>query len=312
MLQLLFPTSRSGTNLLPVVVGSVHSATQGSATICLHFGFVAARNGDVFDAVERIAATITGDPSFDGSCRHYCGNVGDWFRSDPRRLRVFGDLGRYVTVTSALAGETDGGVTRTAVIAVASGLVYASPRRVSAICDDLTRMGFTQPCPARADRRERPFRLSRWIGASLAAWLDIMLVAIRPWLAGTPCADPPSLVGFVRRATGGLARGDPFASWSMFGSFWNGSSAIRFMLDLIVTSIPRGDRYVPLVSRKASARAYGVSRRHIGALVDHCLQVGWLCVVDGGLAFSPLGLLRLRLWVAREFAAAKLLIEADV
>jgi hypothetical protein len=200
-------------------------------------------------------------------------------------------------------------VTLAAITAIVSGLGYASPRRVRAICDNFTRVGLTARAAGQSDGRKRPLRFGCWFEESLLGWLDIMLAAIRPWMAWRPNADRATLLVLVYHFVARLQLQDPFLYWSDMRALTDHLAGYPLLLDIIASAALRNGNWVLTISRKRSAAVYGLSRPHIAGLISQCEQVGWFHSMGDGLAFLPLGFSRVRLWIAREFAATKLALD---
>lgn len=263
----------------------------------------------MLEGVNQIAVKIFDNDCFEGHCRDYCRRVPEWFRSDPRHLIAFGDLGRMMTVIAALACQTEQGVTLAAITGVVSAMGYASARRIRAICDNFVRMGLTTRGPEHTDHRTRPLLFGRWFEEALLGWLDIMLVAISPWMVWRLRPDRVTLFGLVQLGVARIARDNPFLSWSDVRALLDRLAGYPLLLDLIGSAALQNGHVVPAITRKKSALVYGVSRPHVAGLIAHCEQAGWLHDGGGRLAFQPSGFNRVRLWIATEFAAAKLALE---
>ncbi|WP_165912267.1 hypothetical protein [Novosphingobium sp. PhB165] len=248
------------------------------------------------------------DPRFDVAIETFCGGMSRWFRADPLRLLVFGDLGQMSVVATGFARQGEGGITLARIIKLVTGSAIASSRRVRALCDNLDRMEIISPLPDCGGRREKPLRFGGWLQPALIAWLEVFVQAVLPWVTGPVLPDNGSLLRLLTWhlrvvEACGLAVLEP---WPEVRFFLERVAGFPFLMELIAA-----DPAKALLSRKGAALAYGVSRRHIAILVSHAEKQEWIEVEQGGwsISLSATSRNRLRKWIAKEFAIAVLALD---
>ncbi len=260
------------------------------------------------ERIKKLAEALAADPRLDLAIETFCTGMSRWFRADPLRLAVFGDLGQMSVVAAGLALQGDGGITLARIIKLVTGSAVASSRRVRAICDNLDRMEIISPLPDPTGRREKPLRFGGWLQPALILWLEVFVQAVLPWLAGPVAADNAALVRLLSSHLRGLERFglEIVAPWPEVRFMLERLAGLPLLMDLMTGAASRAT-----LSRKSTALAYGVSRRHIAVLISHAEEEGWI-VVDGlgrSLALAATTRMRLRTWISQEFAVAILALQ---
>lgn len=245
-----------------------------------------------------LANRILNDDAFADAVAYLCTEIPAVFKKEQRLVRALGDFGAFATVMCALgtASAHGGRFTLAAVQAAVVPSGWASSRRTRALIDWLELENSAQRHPPHGDKRERPWSMDGWLIAAIEKLAATYLIAASPW-APCPAMETPAeeAVGtavlidgvswFLRHA-----RDLPFPS-AETRMFLGHAPGFPILLDLLSAAETGAcDVTGCAFSRKASARAYGVSRAHVTALLARAERLKILTRNGSGVILSDLTL----------------------
>ncbi|MCZ7467257.1 hypothetical protein [Rhizobium rhizogenes] len=222
-----------------------------------------------------LANRILNDAVFDETVIRLCSQISMVFKQEPRLVRAIGDFGAFATILCAigLASIHGGQFTLAAVQAVVVPRGWASSRRTRALIDWLELEGAARRHQPRGDNRERPWSLCGWLITAIETLAEAYLVAAAPWEAqpvlGRPAKDDIGVnilvdgIGWLLKQQQALT---PISMETLM--FLGHAPGFPLLLDLLsAAKTSRSDASDCEFSRKAAARAYGISRAHVTALL---------------------------------------------
>ncbi len=186
-----------------------------------------------------------------------------------------GDAGAFaiIVVAFSIAEEGDGKFTLAAVQAVVVAHGWASSRRVRSLIDWLEWAGAAVHHPPRRDSRERPWSFCGWLTPAIEGIARIFLAASARWREEATTHSSPedqplvlrTLLTSVSRVMAAPQRVRFSPEMTLFASH---AAGLPMLLEIIERAPPEGtSTYSVPFSRKATSRAYRVSRAHVTAIV---------------------------------------------
>ncbi len=231
-----------------------------------------------------LANRILNDDALGDAVTHLCTHISAVFKQEQRLVRAFGDFGAFATVMCAVGlGSVHGGqFTLAAVQAVVVPPGWASSRRTRALIDWLELEDTAQRHPPGGDNRERPWSLNGWLIAAIETLATAYLTAASPW------GISPAMEASDEEAIGTDAVIDG-VSWSLrhaqdlsflseeMRMFLGHAPGFPILLDLLSAAKTGAcDATGCAFSRKAAARAYGISRAHVTAMLARAERLNML------------------------------------
>lgn len=231
-----------------------------------------------------LANRILNDEAFDEAVTCLCAQVSIVFKRERRLVRAIGDFGAFATVICALGPGSvhEGQFTLAAVQAAVVPRGWASSRRTRALIDWLELEGTAQRLPPCGDRRERPWSLNGWLVDAVQTLTAAYLAAASPW------HEHPAVVTSEKTADGVSTLLDG-VNWLLrhppelhqlseeMRIFLGHATGFPLLLDLLSAATASGSNGTGCeFSRKAAARAYGISRAHVTALLAKAERLNFL------------------------------------
>ncbi len=265
-----------------------------------------------------LANRILNDDAFGDAVTHLCTRISAVFKQEQRLVRAFGDFGAFATVMCAIGlGSGHGGqFTLAAVQAVVVPPGWASSRRTRALIDWLELENTAQRHPPGGDNRERPWRLSGWLITAIETLATAYLTAASPWEIS------PAMEASGEKAVGTDAVIDG-VSWSLrhaqdlsfvseeMRMFLGHAPGFPILLDLLSAAKTEAcDATGCVFSRKAAARAYGISRAHVTAMLARAERFNMLMRNGSRIVLSDPALQNVQRDLAYQLAFVVLWTEA--
>ncbi|WP_421400297.1 hypothetical protein [Agrobacterium fabrum] len=250
------------------------------------------------------------DEAFDEAVTCLCGQISTVFKEERRLVRAFGDLGAFTTVVYALGlcSIQGGQFTLAAVQGVIVPMGWASSRRTRALIDWLELENTAQRHPPFLDNRERPWSLNGWLVLTVETLAAIYLAAASPWAERQQANTPEQTAAGIRGLIDGVcwllvnSQELPQMSDEMRMFLWHapGFPLLLELLSAAVTSAPcdAGCEF----SRKAAARAYGISRAQVTGLLAKAERLNYLTRIGSRVRLSDLMLRNARRDLAHQLA----------
>jgi hypothetical protein len=230
-----------------------------------------------------LANRILNDEAFDEAVTHLCAQISIVFQRERRLVRAIGDFGAFATVVCALGlGSIHGRqFTLAAVQAIVVPRGWVSSRRTRALIDWLELEGTAQRHPPSHDNRERPWSLNGWLVLAVQTLATAYLAAASPWVehrAETPGMMSAGASALIEGVSWLLRQTDELHPVSEETRMFMGHApGFPILLDLVVaTKTSAFDATGCEFSRKAAARAYGISRAHVTALLARAERLNFL------------------------------------
>lgn len=255
------------------------------------------------------AQEIAAHPAFAAARAEFCGGVmAFWQRSRLHRdlIADTGAIALVIAITGMARLEPAGGAPVQAMIDALHGGGLASPTRARALIRMLVAQGAVQVIADPADRRRRLLRPTALLTDLHRDWLAANLTAaalVQPLpRAPRALADTPGLVEryftqvMLRHARDGFT---VFTDFPEVAAFMDHRGGYLLMLAL-AGSGAGGDNF----SRSALARASGVSRAHVAALLAAAQARGWVQRQPPRqtISLAPAFAAQMAGWIARELA----------
>lgn len=222
-----------------------------------------------------LANRILNDAACDETVIRLCSQISTVFKQEPRLVRAIGDFGAFATILCAL-GLTSihgGRFTLAAVQAVVVPRGWASSRRTRALIDWLELEGAARRHQPSGDNRERPWSLCGWLIMAIETLAEAYLAAATPWEArpvmDRPAKDDIGINIFIDGVGWLLKQQQELIPTSMETLMFLGHApGFPLLLDLLsAAKTSKSGASDCEFSRKAAARAYGISRAHVTALL---------------------------------------------
>lgn len=221
-----------------------------------------------------LANRILNDAAFDETVIRLCSQISRVYKQEPRLVRALGDFGAFATILCAvaLASVHGGRFTLAEVQAVVVPRGWASSRRTRALIDWLELEGAARRHQPNGDNRERPWSLCGWLIMAIETLAEAYLAAAVPWQA-QPFMDRPAKdigVNILIDGVGWLLKQpQEFSPTSMETLMFLGHApGFPLLLDLLsAAKTSKSGASNCEFSRKAAARAYGISRAQVTALL---------------------------------------------
>ncbi|CUX56754.1 conserved hypothetical protein [Agrobacterium deltaense Zutra 3/1] len=262
-----------------------------------------------------LANRILNDDAFGDAVAYLCTHISIAFKQEQRLVRALGDFGAFATVMCAagIASVNGGQFTLAAVQAVVVPPGWASSRRTRALIDWLELENTAQRHPPGGDNRERPWSLNGWIISAIETLASTYRLAASPW--ETLPAPAEGAIGtdalidgvswFLRHA-----QDLPFLSEEM-RMFLGHAPGFPILLDLLsAAKTDACDATGCVFSRKATARAYGISRAHVTAILARAERLNILQRNGPRIVLSDPALQNVRRDLAYQLAFVVLWAEA--
>ena len=270
------------------------------------------------ERLDLLANRILNDYAFGDAVAYLCTHLSNAFKQEQRLVRALGDFGAFATVMCAvgIASVHGGQFTLAAVQAVVVPPGWASSRRTRALIDWLELENTAQRHPPGGDNRERPWSLNGWIISAIERLASTYCVAASPWQT-LPATETPAEEAI---GTGALIDGVswflrhaqdlPFLSEGM-RMFLGHAPGFLILLDLLsAAKTDACDATGCVFSRKATARAYGVSRAHVTAILARAERLNILQRNGPRIVLSDLALQNVQRDLAYQLAFVVLWAEA--
>lgn len=222
-----------------------------------------------------LANRILNDAAFDETAIRFCSQISTVFKQEPRLVRAIGDFGAFATIlcAMALASIHGGQFTLAAVQAIVVPRGWASSRRTRALIDWLELEGAARRHQPRDDNRERPWSLCGWLIMAIETLAEAYLAAAAPWepqpVMDRPAKDDIGINSLIDGVGWLLKQQQELIPTSMETLMFLGHApGFPLLLDLLsAAKTSKSDASDCEFSRKAAARAYGVSRAQVTALL---------------------------------------------
>lgn len=257
-----------------------------------------------------LADRILKDDAFEDAVTYLCANIPAVFKQEQRLVRALGDFGAFATVMCAagLGSPPGAQFTLAAVQAVVVPAGWISSRRTRALIDWLELEHAAARRPPGGDNRERPWSLNGWLIAAVERLAETYLVAASPWWVAAKEKMPEEKSTATDILRGGVswflgnARELPVSSAEM-RMFLGHAPGFPLLLDLLFAiRTSARDATGCEFSRKATARAYGVSRAHVTALLARAERLNVLKRDGARVVLSDLTLRNVRRDLAHQLA----------
>ncbi|MDH7808826.1 MULTISPECIES: hypothetical protein [unclassified Rhizobium] len=238
------------------------------------------------------------DEAFDQAVTYLCDQITRVYKEERRLVRAFGDLGAFTAVTCALAlcSIQGGRFTLATVQRVVVPKGWASSRRIRALIDWLELENTAQRHAPFFDNRERPWSLNGWLVLTVGTLAEIYLAAASPWIERQQINTPEQTATVKRNLIDGvcwlLAHSQELPQMSdEMRMFLGHAPGFPLLLELLsAAAASEADGTGCEFSRKAAARAYGISRAHVTGLLAKAERLNYLKRTDSRLHLNNLTL----------------------
>lgn len=187
---------------------------------------------------------------------------------------------------------------------------YIGRARVTAFLRLLEKQGLLLPVPDSPDRRIRHYRLGQPVKDAVTDYVEAILRPALPFTSATvPDLRDPDLVRYciIRSSLARMAGHELFEASPILRRISDLKGGNVFLLELLRGAHDPANP--PQLARATLARRFDMSRTHVIDLVRLCRQEGWLDGPTGAERPAPQLVEEGRLYFARHFALASLLMD---
>jgi hypothetical protein len=250
---------------------------------------------------------IHADPRFLPAIVLAAGGMGAVHERHRAMKQLLNDRGRVAVAVAAYV--LDPAVSIAAIVRMIPAS-YIGRARVAAFLRLLEREGHLLPEPEGPDRRVRQFRLGPAVKDAVTDYVEAILRPALPFSAATvPDLRDPALVRYciIRSSLARMSGHELFEASPILRRISDLKGGNVFLLELLRGA--HDPARPPQLARATLARRFDLSRTHVIDLVRLCRDEGWLTGPPGEEEPSPELIEQGRLYFARHFALASLLME---